>query len=340
MTAVDGDSQAGTERDRRQVAELLDVLIAAGRPSSRTLPLAAGRLNFNDLVASVTSSARVARAEDRLVATSSASVPVRLYRPHRAAGSGPVAVFIHGGGWVFGDLDSHDGLCRALAHASGVTIVAVDYRRAPETPFPGPLEDCLAVAGWLADHGSEAGVDGTRLAVVGDSSGANLAAALTVLARDAGHPRVSLQCLAYPAADPWLSTASHDEYAEDPFLSQDEMAWYWDQYTTPGQRADVRAAVGLNRNLAGLPPAVVVIAGRDPLRDEGMAYAHALQAGGVPTALYHYPEMPHGFLLFGRYLDRAPEVINAVGAALARGLALGDAPDAEASRPPAATDRG
>jgi acetyl esterase len=340
MTAVDGDGQSGTERDLRQVAELLDILIAAGRPSSRTLPLAAGRLNFNDLVASLTSTAQVAGVEDRVVAASSASVPVRLYRPHQAAGNGPVAVFMHGGGWVFGDLESHDGLCRALAQASGVVIVAVDYRRAPETPFPGPLEDCLAVTGWLADHGSEVGIDGTRLGVVGDSSGANLAAAVAALARDAGYPRVSIQCLVYAATDPSLSTASYAEYAEDPFLSRDEVAWYWDQYTTPEQRPDVRAAVGLNSNLAGLPPAVVVIAGRDPLRDEGVAYAHALQAAGVPTVVHYHPEMPHGFLLFGRYLDRANEVISEVGAALAKGLALDDAPDAEVCRPPAATERG
>jgi acetyl esterase len=340
MTPIDGDGRSGTDRDRRQVAELLDVLITAGRPSSRTLPLPAGRLNFNDLVASVTSTDQVARAEDRVVATSSVSVPVRIYRPYQAVANGPVAVFIHGGGWVFGDLESHDGLCRTLAQASGVVIVAVDYRRAPETPFPGPLEDCLAVMDWLADHGSEVGVDGARLAVVGDSSGANLAAAVAALARDAGHPHVSIQCLAYPATDPLLSTASYAEHAEDPFLSRDEMAWYWDQYTTPQQRADVRAAVGLNRNMVGLPPAVVVIAGRDPLRDEGIVYAQALQAAGVPTTVHSHPEMPHGFLLFGRYLDRADEVIAEVGAALAEGLALDGAPDAEVSRPPVATDRG
>jgi len=321
MTAVDGEGQAGTERDRRQVAELLDALIAAGRPSSRTLPLPAGRLNFNDLVASVTSTAEVAGAEDRVLETSSGSVPVRLYRPHQEARSGPVAVFIHGGGWVFGDLESHDGLCRALAQAADAVVVAVDYRRAPETPFPGPLEDCLAVVRWLADHGPEVGVDGTRLALVGDSSGANLAAAVAVLARDAGLPRVRIQCLAYPATDPSLATASQAEYAEDPFLSRDEMAWYWDQYTAPQQRADARAAIGLNRDLAGLPPAVVVIAGRDPLRDEGMAFAGALRAAGVPTTVHCLAEMPHGFLLFGRYLDRTGEVIAEVGAALARGLA-------------------
>ena len=323
MTAVDGEGQAGTERDRRQVAELLDALITAGRPSSRTLPLPAGRLNFNDLVASVTSTAQVAAAEDRILATSSGSVPVRLYRPHQAAGNSPVAVFIHGGGWVFGDLESHDGLCRALAQAADAVVVAVDYRRAPETPFPGPLEDCLAVVQWLADHGPEVGVDGTRLALVGDSSGANLAAAVAALARDAGQPRVRIQCLAYPATDPSLATASLAEYAEDPFLSRDEMSWYWDQYAAPDQRADARAAIGLNSDLAGLPPAVVIIAGRDPLRDEGMAFAEALQAAGVPTTVHYLAEMPHGFLLFGRHLDRTGEVIAVVGAALAQGLAAG-----------------
>jgi acetyl esterase len=317
MTAVDNVAQSGAERDQQQVAELLDALIAAGRPSSRTLPLPAGRLNFNDLVASVTSTAQVAGAEDRVLG----SVPVRVYRPHEAGAGGPVVVFIHGGGWVFGDLDSHDGLCRALARAADAVVVAVDYRRAPETSFPGALEDCLAVVEWLASHGPQVGVDGTRLAVAGDSSGANLAAAVAVAARDAGHPHVSVQCLMYPATDPSLATGSQAEYADDPFLSRDELAWYWDQYTTPEQRGDVRAAVGLNRDLAGLPPAVMVIAGRDPLRDEGLAYAEALRAAGVPVSVHHGPEMPHGFLLFGRYLDRTGEVIAEVGAALAQGMA-------------------
>ena len=317
MTAVDGKARSGPERDQQQVAELLEVLIAAGRPSSRTLPLVAGRLNFNDLVASVTSTAQVAGVEDRVLE----SVPVRVYRPHDAGADGPVVVFIHGGGWVFGDLVSHDGLCRALAQAAGAVVVAVDYRRAPETPFPGAVEDCLAVVGWLANHGPEIGVDGTRLAVAGDSSGANLAAAVAVTARDAGHPHVSVQCLMYPATDPSLATRSQEEYADDPFLSRDELAWYWDQYTTPEQRGDVRAAVGLNRDLAGLPPAVMVIAGRDPLRDEGLAYAEALRGAGVPVSVHHDPEMPHGFLLFGRYLDRSGEVIAEVGASLAQALA-------------------
>ena len=317
MTAVDDKAQAGAERDQRQVAELLDALIAAGRPSSRTLPLPAGRLNFNDLVTSVTSTAPVADVADRDLGP----VPVRIYRPQGAAAGGPVVVFIHGGGWVFGDLDSHDGLCRALAQAAGAVVVAVHYRRAPETAFPGALEDCLTVVNWLAEHGRQIGVDGSRLAVAGDSSGANLAAAVAVAARDAGHPQVRMQGLIYPATDPALATGSQAEYAEDPFLSRDELAWYWDQYTAPGQRADVRAAVGLNRDLAGVAPAVVVIAGRDPLRDEGLAYAGALAAAGVAVTVRQDQEMPHGYLLFGRYLDRAGEAIAAVGAALAGALA-------------------
>jgi acetyl esterase len=319
MVAVEGTGtvHAGRDdRDRRQVAELLDALVAAGRPSSRTLPLPEGRRNFNDLVASVTSTGHVAGVEDRVLTTTAGPVPVRIYRPDQATGNGSVAMFIHGGGWVFGDLESHDGLCRALARASRAVVVAVDYRRAPGTPFPGPVEDCLSVAEWLAANSTELGVDGSRLAVVGDSSGANIAAAMTVLARDAGGPQIALQCLIYPATDPSLSSVSYAEHAEDPFLSRDEMAWYWDQYTTPEQRTDVRAAVALNHNLAGLPPAIVVTAGHDPLRDEGLAYAEALQSAGVPATVRHYPEMPHGFLLFGRYLDRAGEAITELGVQL------------------------
>jgi acetyl esterase len=325
MAAVEGTAEipAGPDgRDRRQVAELLDALVAAGRPSSRTLPLPEGRRNFNDLVASVTSTGHVADVEDRVLEATAGHVPVRIYRPIQAAGNAPVALFIHGGGWVFGDLESHDGLCRALAEASGLVFVAVSYRRAPETPFPGAIADCLAVAEWIADRGRELGVDGARLAVVGDSSGANIAAAMTALARDAEGPRIAVQCLAYPATDPSMSTPSYAEHAEDPFLSRDEMAWYWDQYTTPEQRSDVRAAVALNRSLVGLPATVVVTAGQDPLRDEGLAYAHALQAAGVTTLARHYREMPHGFLLYGRYLDRAREVITELGTALGASLGV------------------
>jgi acetyl esterase len=329
MAAVEGTAELQAERDardRQQAAALLDALIRAGRPSSRTLPLPEGRRNFNDLVASVTSAGHVASVEDRTLGIppgrtpGRAAVPVRIYRPAGAAANGPAVLFLHGGGWVFGDLDSHDGLCRALAEASGAVLIAVHYRRAPETPFPGGLEDCMAAGTWLAGSGSELGVDGSRLAVVGDSSGANMAAAMAALARDAGHPRIVIQVLAYPATDPSLSTPSYEEYADDPFLSRDEMAWYWDQYTAPAQRADARAAVALNASLAGLPPAIVLTAGHDPLRDEGLGYAHALQAAGVPVTLRHYPEMPHGFLLFGRYLDRAREAIADVGADLAAGL--------------------
>lgn len=326
MVVAEGPAPAPAgreDRDRRQVAELLDALVAAGRPSSRTLPLPDGRRNFNDLVASVTSAGQVAQAADRMLPTAAGPVPVRVYRPRQVPGNGPVTLFIHGGGWVFGDLESHDGLCRALAEASRVVVIAVGYRRAPESPFPGPVEECLRVAEWLAANGAELGVDGTRLAVAGDSSGANIAAAMTVAARDAGGPRIAFQCLAYPATDPSLSTGSHAEYADDPFLSRDEMAWYWDQYTTPGQRADARAAVARNRDLSGLPPAAVITAGHDPLRDEGLAYAGALRSAGVPVTVHHYPEMPHGFLLFGRYLDRTGEAIADLGAGLAAGLAAG-----------------
>jgi acetyl esterase len=315
------------DRDRQQVAALLDALIEAGRPSSRTLPLPEGRRNFNEMVASLTSTGHVASVEDRTLEArhgrgsgESAEIPVRVYRPEGAAGNGPAALFVHGGGWVFGDLESHDGLCRALAEASGVVFVAVDYRRAPEVAFPGPLEDCLAAANWLAANGSELGIDGSRLAVVGDSSGANIAAAMAVLARDAGHPRIAIEVLAYPATDPSLSTPSYAKYADDPFLSRDEMAWYWDQYTAAAQRPDVRAAVARNGDHAGLPPTVVIIAGHDPLRDEGLSYAHSLAAAGVPVTVRQYPEMPHGFLLFGRYLDRAKEAIADAGADLAAGL--------------------
>ncbi|HEX4659900.1 MAG TPA: alpha/beta hydrolase [Streptosporangiaceae bacterium] len=301
-----------------EIAALLDELAASGRPSSRTLPLPDGRRNFAELFEPFTAYPEVGAVEDRVIPVDGRVVPVRVYRPEEPARAG-ASVFLHGGGWVFGDLRSHDGMCRSLTRRSGITTVAVDYRRAPEHPFPAAVEDAAGVVRWLAARGGEIGVAGP-LAVVGDSSGANLAAAASLVLRDEGDSPVAFQALLYPATDPAMSTESYRENADDPFLSRDEMVWYWSQYgggTVPG---DPRAALSAVADLRGFPPTYVLVAGLDPLRDEGLALAAALRQAGVPVRCSEYPDMPHGFLLFAGRLSRAVQALSEVADEVAAGL--------------------
>jgi acetyl esterase len=302
-----------------EVGALLDELIAAGRPSSRTLPLPDGRRNFDEMIDPLTDYPEVGAVEDRAIPVDGRDVPVRIYRPAEPARSG-VAVFFHGGGWVFGDLDSHDGVCRSITSNSGITTVAVHYRRAPEHPFPAALEDAAGVIRWLAAHGGEIGVDARPLAVVGDSSGANLAAAVSLVLRDEGDSPVAFQALLYPVTDPAMDTESYQENADDPFLSADEMVWYWAQYGDGKIPDDARAALSMATDLSGLPATYLLTAGFDPLRDEGRAFGEALRRAGVPVRSSEYQDMPHGFLLFAGRLSRAQEGLSEVADAIVAGL--------------------
>jgi len=304
-----------------EVAVLLEELAASGRPSSRTLPLPDGRRNFAELIEPLAEHPEVGAVEDRALGVDGREVPVRVYRPAGPARAGTV-VFLHGGGWVFGDLESHDGLCRSLTRRSGITTVAVDYRRAPEHPFPAAVADAAGVIRWLADHGGEIGVPARPLAVAGDSSGGNLAAAAALVLRDAGGSPLAFQALLYPATDPAMNTASYAENADDPFLSAGEMAWYWSQYGGGKAPDDPRAALAAVTDLSGLPPAFLLAAGLDPLRDEGLAFADALRRSGVPVRCTEYRDMPHGFLLFAGRLSRAREGLAEAADAIAAGLAV------------------
>ena len=302
-----------------EVAALLDELAASGRPSSRTLPLPDGRRNFAELIDPLTDYPEVAAVEDRGIPVGGRAVPVRVYRPDSPARAGAV-VFLHGGGWVFGDLRSHDGLCRSITRRSGITTVAVDYRRAPEHPFPAAVEDAAGVIRYLAARGGEIGVAARPLGVAGDSSGGNLAAAVSLVLRDDGDSPLAFQALLYPATDPAMGTASYAENADDPFLSKDEMAWYWSQYGGGEAPDDSRAALAAAADLRGLPPSYLLVAGLDPLRDEGLAFADALRRSGVRVRCREYPDMPHGFLLFAGRLSRAQQGLAEVADEIADGL--------------------
>lgn len=221
---------------------------------------------------------------------------MRLYRP-APDNQAPVIVFFHGGGFVLGDLDSHDSLCRSLANLSDCAVAAVEYRLAPEARFPEPLEDCYAAVVEIANHSQGFGVDASRLAVCGDSAGATLATAVTMLARDRGGPSIRHQALFYPATDAACDSASMHELAEGYWLSRELMQWFWATYLRHGTDAANGLASPLcASNLAGLPPTSIVTAGFDPLRDEGEAYAELLRAAGVEVNIKRYGEMIHGFL--------------------------------------------
>ena len=239
------------------------------------------------------------------------TVLARAYRPlEPAAGDPGCLLWLHGGGWVLGDLEGFDHVCRALANASGHTVVSVDYRLAPEHPFPAGLEDARAALAWARGAGAEElGHDPGRIVIGGDSAGANLA---TVAARDGG---ARLQLLVYPVTDGALDTASHRAGTEGPLLTRAEMESCWAAYVAPDQRlgpnaSPLRAAPEV---LAAGPPALVVVCGFDVLRDEGIAYAEGLTAAGVPAELVDFPDMVHGFLRWGGAVDRAGELIALLG---------------------------
>jgi acetyl esterase len=308
-----------------QVTALLDDLIAAGRPSSRTLPLPDGRRNFDDLFASLSDTDASVALRTLLVPDPGGDIPLHVYDPAGAAPR-PITLFFHGGGWVFGGHRAYDGTCRLLAAASGTAVAFVEYRLAPEHPFPAAVDDASAVLGWVRGRGADLGFDPGRVAVVGDSSGATVALGALLQARDHGDPLPRVQVLAYPALDPSMSSDSYRTFADDDFLSRAEMEWYWAQYLGPdGDAGDPLAAPAGARDLGGLPPTMVIVAEHDVLRDEGEAFAERLRLAGVTVTARRYGDMPHGFLAMTRYLDGAREAIGDVAEALSGAPAANEA---------------
>ena len=244
--------------------------------------------------------AQVGSVEDRTVPGGAGEVKARVYRP-ATPGPHPTILYFHGGGWVIGDLDTHDDHTRLLCRDVDAVVISVDYRLAPETPFPGGYEDCLAATLWAVEHAHELGGDASRVAVAGDSAGGNLSAAVTLGARDRG-VLLAAQLLLYPSVD----LLDGDDYpsrvdnAEGLFLTEADMRWFADHYSPdPGRRSDPYASVLRFPDLAGLPPAVVATAEYDPLRDEGEAYAAALDKAGVPVTARRFDGLIHGFFGLG-----------------------------------------
>lgn len=243
-------------------------------------------------------------------------IPVRYYRPVGALSqeSMPVLVYFHGGGWVIGNLDSHDVVCRRLANAGRCVVVSVDYRMAPEHKFPAAVEDCMAATEWVARSPGPLRIDASRLAVGGDSAGGNLAAAVALMARDAKSPRISAQLLFYPATDFDMSMPSHKTRGEGYLLTTRTMEWFRDQYFRGAEDgADWRASPLKATDFEGLPPAYVLTAGYDPLCDEGEAYARKLHDAGVTVTMRRYPGQIHGFLNMGKMIRAAGEALDEAG---------------------------
>jgi len=247
-------------------------------------------------------------------------IPLRLYRGLAApAGAAlPLLVYFHGGGWTVGDLDTHDIVCRTLANRARCAVIAVDYRMGPEHKFPAAVEDCVAATRWVAGQAAALGVDAARIAVGGDSAGGNLATVVAITLRDAGGPPLVFQALAYPATDQRMDTPSHTRFAQGYLLTRDNLRWYRGNYLAPEDYDDWRASPIRAADLARLPPAHIITAGYDPLRDEGRAYSDRLVAAGVPVLYECFEGMAHGFITMGGVLAAANHALYRLGQSLAQ----------------------
>ncbi len=245
-------------------------------------------------------------------------IPSRIYTPktlRQTNGLAPCLVFFHGGGWVIGDLDTHDVACRKLADEGQLIVISVDYRLAPEHKFPAAVDDAIAATTWIAGHATELGVDASRLLVGGDSAGGNLAAVVAIAARDGNGPAIAGQVLIYPATDFAMTHPSHSEPETSILLTHSVIRWFRDHYLNGAADIhDWRASPARATTLIGLPPAYVLTAGADPLRDEGDEYARRLKHAGVAVTYRTFPGQFHGFFTMGKLLEQANVAAREIGA--------------------------
>ncbi|MGZ8764114.1 MAG: alpha/beta hydrolase [Acidimicrobiia bacterium] len=259
---------------------------------------------------SAPSTVHVDRVENRTIPGPAGEIPVRIYGP-AAETPLPVLVWYHGGGWVIGSLETHDGICRELVDAAGCIVVSVDYRLAPEHRFPAGLDDAYAAACWVSDHASEIGADPSRVAVGGDSAGGHLAAVTAMLARDRGAPPLVFQLLVYPALEYEFERPSMIENAAGYMLTTEGMRWFYRHTLNDASEGDdPRVSPIRAESLTGLPPAFVITAEFDPLRDQGIAYAEELEAAGVSVTCMTYDGVFHGFFNMQAMLDEAKVAVG------------------------------
>lgn len=284
-------------------------------PGWHEMPPTEGREGFKGLMDLFGKGPELVRVEDH---QTKSGVRLRVYSDHAEPDSSlPLVMYFHGGGWVLGDIETHDALCRCLAKQTGFVVASVDYGLAPENKFPGPLDDCCAATRYVVDHAAELGVDPERIAVVGDSAGGNLAAATVLKFRGDQGPAIKMQVLIYPVIDSSCDTPSYQEFSEGFGLSRVEMKWFWEQYLNEvSEGADPLASVSRANDLAGLPATHIVTAEYDVLRDEGERYGAQLAEAGVPVTVKRYDGMLHGFVHLQGVFDDAAVAINGVAGVL------------------------
>ena len=306
-----------------QAKALLDLMVARGVPPTHTLsPQDARRFYLERRSVTQPSPRPMAEVRDLVANGPHGDIALRLYRPEGLASPAPALVYYHGGGWTMGDLDTHDSLCRDLAEAGRCMVVSVDYRMGPECRFPAAVDDVLAATRWLQAQASELGLDAQRFAVGGDSAGGNLAAVVALAWRDAGEAiPLKFQLLIYPATDMRAVAPSHTHNGQGYMLTSDTIAYFRSQYVDPQDYADWRVSPLLHTDLSGLPPSLVITAGFDPLRDEGLQYANALSAAGSVAQYLCFERQIHGFITMGRVIDEANTAVGLCGVALRRALA-------------------
>jgi acetyl esterase len=303
-----------------QARAVIDMIIKSGRPAFHQLTPKEARQMYKDTrPASTPMPPEIGVVRDMLAE----NVPVRVYRPVGANADMPLPalVFFHGGGWVIGDLDTHDVLCRQFTAEAGIVTVAVDYRLAPEAKFPAAADDAWTATKWVVANAGKLGIDAQRLAVGGDSAGGNLAAVVALMARDAGGPALRLQALLYPVTNVGAETRSYRDFADGYMLTRDSMLWFFDQYLPSKEAAsDWRVSPLRASSHAGVAPALIVTAGFDPLRDEGEAYAQKLRDAGVTVDYLCYGGMIHGFVPMGKLIDTGNRAVSHIAASLRQAL--------------------
>jgi len=290
----------------------------AGRPPYETVsPAEARELYLKGRFVSNPEPPELASVEPLTIPSPAGSIPARVYTPTRlrkAGGLAPGLVFFHGGGWVIGDLDSHDVVCRKLADEGELMVVSVDYRLAPEHKFPAAVDDAIASTKWIAENAKQFGIDASRLMVGGDSAGGNLAAVVAISARDGNGPDIAGQLLIYPAIDFAMTHPSHKEPETSILLTHSVILWFRDHYLSgAADVGDWRASPARAKTLIGLPPAYVLTAGADPLRDEGDEYARRLKEAGVAVTHRTFPGQFHGFFTMGKLLQQANVAAGEIG---------------------------
>ena len=309
-----------------QARALLDLIEKSGLPATHTLTPAQARQTYRERRAyAQPAPPEVGESRDLQATGPHGDIPLRLYRPQGsdARTALPALVYYHGGGWVIGDLDTHDTLCRELCNGAGICVIAVDYRMGPEHRFPAAVDDCIAATFWVKDNAAALKVDPARLAVGGDSAGGNLAAVVAIAARDAGNLPIRYQLLIYPATDMRRVAPSHTTNGQGYLLTRETMQYFRDHYVgDPQHDLDWRASPLLLEDLSRLPPALLITAGYDPLRDEGLQYAARLTAAGNSAVHVCFERQIHGFVTMGRVLDDANTAVALCAAELRRALSV------------------